>query len=390
MSLMGRVLNTLSGGTQEKLSEQLLFDKVIGFRGVRTGVGCSTLVMNLACGLIDATKYTVCVVDTNLLYPSQEFMLSAADSEEQFDILDFTGENIADLAYKTKYTNVYLVSFRNRLIADLLSSKDCQATMDKLMETLKQFFDIILVDLSHEPSWATTVAALKCNRIYSIVTPDVLCLSILQKSINSLASTGIPTYKLRKVILNKNIAEVNTNVYKTLKDLEFEVIGDIPFSVDIAKYNLIGDRIWGALSNRPAVTKFNQVVDRLMDDICQSNELNAKNIKSKNEYVDMSQLEQDPNTAVGMFDDIPKNTGRKVKGFGKKKQAATEEPDLFAEDTSAPIMPQLTKDPQPVRRKGSISEGMKRRAQQVPTQPKPQAVSEPVTDDEEIDLFGGE
>lgn len=309
MGILGRVLGTLSGGMEERLSEQLLFDKTIGFRGIKDGVGCSTFVFNVACGLIDTTKYSVCVVDTNLLYPYHEYALGLANEEETKDLMDFGGDNLSQIAHKTRYSNIYLVSFSNRYLADMLSSKESQAIVERLFDSLKQFFDIVLVDLSHEPTWATTISALKCNKIYTIVTPDVACLSVLQKSLNSVASTGVPVYKMRKVILNKNIDDVNTGVHKTLENLNLEVVGDIPLSIDIARFGLKGTRIWGAATGKSAISAFNNTIDSILDDICQVNETNIAKVRT--EDVDIATLEKEsPEENTGIFDDdyVPDKT----------------------------------------------------------------------------------
>lgn len=388
MSILGRVIGTLSGGLEEKLSEQLLFDKTIGFRGIKDGVGCSTFVFNTACGLIDATKYNVCIVDTNLLYPTMEFLLEPQKTEEEKDIMDFSGDNLSQIAYKTRYSNIYLVSFKNRVLADMLSSKECQATVEKLFESLKMFFDIILVDLSHEPTWATTISALKCNRIYTILTPDVSCLSVLQKSMNSLASTGVPVYKMRKVIINRNVADVNTGVYKALKSFDLQIMGDVPFSVDIARYGLTGTRIWGAISNRPAVTVFNKVIDGLLDDICQINETNAVKIRTEAENVKMEDLEKaSADENISMFED------EKPTKPVKQKQSAVEvakptrlgkQPVQKPVQQSEPSKPKFS----PFKKKAENPVLTKPPQTQAP-KPQPQP-SAPVEDDDieaEFDLF---
>jgi len=316
MGILGKIIGTMSGGMEEKLSEQLLFDKVIGFRGVKDGVGCSTFVFNTAIGLVDATKYNICVLDTHLLYPNQEFYLGVEQTDELKDIMDFNGENLAKIAYRTKYQNVYLVSFRERVLADLLSSKESQGVIDRLIDSLKAFFDIILIDLSHEPSWATTVAALKCNKIYTIIDTDIGCLSLMQKSLNSLASTGVSVFKMRKVILNKQINDVNTGIYKSLKEYDMELIAEVPFSIDIARFGVLGERIWGAMSNRQAVTLFNQAVDRLLDDICESNEIASTMIRSKDEEIPLDMLEGTPEENPDLFEE--KVSGMSIAGKGAK------------------------------------------------------------------------
>ena len=71
MGLLSKLLGSISGNNDMKVSEQLLFDKVIGFRNIVPGCGASTIVQNIAIALSEKTKFNICILDTNLLYPVQ-------------------------------------------------------------------------------------------------------------------------------------------------------------------------------------------------------------------------------------------------------------------------------------------------------------------------------
>ena len=61
------MIGVFSGETTMKVSEQLLFDKVIGFRSVVQGTGASTFLQNVAVALSENTNYNICVIDLNFL-----------------------------------------------------------------------------------------------------------------------------------------------------------------------------------------------------------------------------------------------------------------------------------------------------------------------------------
>ena len=71
----------MSGNNDLKVSEQLLFDKVIGFKSVVPGCGASTILQNVAIALSETTKFNICVLDTNFLYPIQYPLLTTSDNE---------------------------------------------------------------------------------------------------------------------------------------------------------------------------------------------------------------------------------------------------------------------------------------------------------------------
>ena len=78
MGLLSNLLGTLSGNNNLKVSEQLLFDKVIGFKSIVPGCGASTVLQNVAIALSENTKFNICVLDTNFLYPVQYPLLSTS------------------------------------------------------------------------------------------------------------------------------------------------------------------------------------------------------------------------------------------------------------------------------------------------------------------------
>ena len=285
-SLLGRFLGTISGGREMKVSEQLLFDKVIGFRGVTEGVGATTLVYNTAAALSDTTNMNICVVDTHILYPVlNQYLGGSAAAVQGKDWFDFVAEseNLSDIAYATNLRNVYLVSFRNRGVADMFTSLDNEKVVTTMFDTLTKFFDIVLVDLSHEATYISSISAMKCNKIYTIFEPSLGCLSSLKSSINNIVNLGVPPYKLNKVIENKHISDVNTGVQNVLNAYHFKLLASIPFSVDIARPSVMGKRLWGMASNKAAITEFNKAMDIILDDVLQTNNQTQGYLRNEDE-----------------------------------------------------------------------------------------------------------
>ena len=269
MSVLGKVVGAISGGVDDAISEQLLYDKVIGFRGIVDGVGCSTIVQNVAIAMSDMIRAkNICVVDTHILYPSQyQFLVGNADEASKKDWFDFDGNNLAECRNKTQFNNIYLLSFANRTITDMLSSKDNPKLVDDTITALKTYFDVILVDLSHEPTNISMHMALQCNQIYTVVDPSMNCISNLGKSLNYMATLAVPFGRMNKAILNKNDANVNAGVKGALNEVHLDVLGTIPNSIEIAKYGIIGKRIWSTTTNNADVKEFCDVMKKIVNDI---------------------------------------------------------------------------------------------------------------------------
>lgn len=277
MGLLSKVLSTISGNNDIKVSEQLLFDKVIGFKSVVPGCGASTILQNVAIALSESTKFNICVLDTNFLYPIQFPLLTFSDSkgkEKEPDILDFAGD-MSQIVRNTSYPNIYVAQLENRTVVDMLSGKDTETVITNLISNLKTYFDIILVDLSYEMTNINIYSAIKCNKIFHIADTSLKCLYYIKKSINTMVTLGVPLAKCNKVIVNKILDNVNLGVESTLKEAGLEIIGGIPISMDIAIFCASGQRIYGGMSKDKGITEFNRVINKILENIVEKNPLNA-------------------------------------------------------------------------------------------------------------------
>ena len=275
----------MSGNNDLKVSEQLLFDKVIGFKSVVPGCGASTILQNVAIALSETTKFNICVLDTNFLYPIQYPLLTTSDNEtkakeKEPDILDFAGD-MSKITRKTAYPNIYIAQLENRTIVDMLSGKDTEGIITKLIANLKSYFDIVLVDLSYELTNINIYSAIKCNKIYHVADTSLRCLYYLKKSINTTVTLGVPLAKCDKVIINKVLDNVDLGLEGTFKDAGLTIIGGIPISMDVAILCASGRRIYGAMSKDTGITEFNRVIGKVLNDILEKTPLNS-------DYMDVS------------------------------------------------------------------------------------------------------
>ncbi len=280
MGLLSKVLSTISGNNDMKISEQLLFDKVIGFRSIVPGCGASTVLQNVAIALSEATKFNICVLDTNFLYPIQYPLLTSSDmkqKEKEPDVLDFAGD-MSQIVRNTSYNNIYIAQLEKRTIVDMLSGKDTESNITKLIANLKTYFDIILVDLSYELTNVNVHSAIKCNKIFHVADTSLKCLYYIKKSINTMVTLGVPLAKCNKVIVNKMLDNVDLAIESTLKEAGLEIIGGIPLSMDIAIFCASGSRIYGGMSKDKGVTEFNKVINKILENIVEKNPLNSSYI----------------------------------------------------------------------------------------------------------------
>lgn len=264
------ILRGVSGGGSLHVSEQLLFDKIIGFQSVTPSAGASMYLNGLAYALSQQTQYTVCVVDTNYIYPMlSHLLLEEQPAPTSKDLLDFSG-NLEAVVQKTKYPEVYLVALNNRTFIDLLSSKDAANVMDALLDRLKSYFDIILIDLATtELSNIAIHAAIQCNKIYTVAEGNLKSIVNLKKSFNQRASLAVNFSKANNIILNKIIPSVPFPE-KVVTDLGLNIVGEVPLSVDIALMDSSMKPMWRSLSKDHGVLAYSHVIDTIFGEIVQT------------------------------------------------------------------------------------------------------------------------
>jgi hypothetical protein len=207
-------------------------------------------------------------------------MLVSSPDKKRKDYLDFSGD-LSEVTTETNIRNVNLFSLSDRTVIDMMSSRDSEITVDKLIGALKTYFDIILVDLGHELTNINTHTAIKCNKIIGVADQSLKSVYHLQKSINTMATLAIPLAKANKVVLNKTLTDVNSNTAKVIEDAGLVIIGEIPFSLEIAKHGVTGKRIYTKTTNNNDIHSFSSVIDLLVDDLVQETPLNAKYTNKK-------------------------------------------------------------------------------------------------------------
>lgn len=295
MGLLSNLLGTLSGNNNLKVSEQLLFDKVIGFKSIVPGCGASTVLQNVAIALSENTKFNICVLDTNFLYPVQYPLLSTVELKDKDpDVLDFSGD-LSKIVRNTSYSNIYVAQLENRSIIDMLSGKDTEAGITKLIANLKSYFDIILIDLSYELTNTCIYSAIKCNKIIQVADTSLKCLYYIKKSINTMVTLGVPLAKCNKVVLNKELQNVVLGVDTALSEAGLDIIARIPLSMDIAIYCASGKRIYGAMSKEKGISAFNIAVDSILNTIIEKTPLNMDYLDVAKELSRMEALQKQKN-----------------------------------------------------------------------------------------------
>lgn len=269
MGILRDTLTLFSGGVEQKLATQMLFDKVIGFKGVTAGAGATTLLYNIAVMLSQRTMFRVAVVDTSMEFPCLFTLLGASlDDTAKGDIFDYAGgKDLGKIMYGTRYSNIFVTGFVNRDITHMVSMLDDLSLCDKLIDDLKNYYDIILLDISQEHTQISTEACIRCNKIYMVADYSLKCVSNFYKSYNAMAMLGVSMSTCRRVILNKTEQGLPVKVKDIFDALGLTSLGEIPNSRVIARQGIVGKPVYGMSSVDGTVTQAHLVFENVFNDI---------------------------------------------------------------------------------------------------------------------------
>lgn len=235
--MLGKLLTALSGDKGMQVSRKLLFDKVVAFQGVVGGVGTSSIVYSTAVAL-RKKGLNVVVVDLNFINPMQESLFSIRE-ESKKDLLDFVEELPHVITTTTE--RVDLITLKNRTVVDMLSILDDKVIIVNLIETLKNYYDIVLMDVPvKEPTNLAVHALVKANKVITVSDSSFRSLNFLKKHFEFLLQVGIHKSEF-PIVLNKTVKDFALNYQNLVDTYGLKFLGAIPFSKDLFLQGVSGD-----------------------------------------------------------------------------------------------------------------------------------------------------
>lgn len=246
--ILSDVLKATSGTSSTGVGDdfKIIFNKIIGFRGVRDGLGTSLFVSNLAIALADL-GLKICVVDTSMLYPVQDIYLGTdikkvgAQKNEVKDWFDLMYDS-KDVLNISKYSGVVVLSFTDRNLTDLTSISDTLELGQAAIDKMSPQFDLVLVDLANEYTSVGLAAMQACDVIYQVMSNDRASLNSYDSFVSNMLTQAIPYNKMQQVILLSTIDDIMQleRMEDVLKKYGFIEVARVGLSEVIASENAIG------------------------------------------------------------------------------------------------------------------------------------------------------
>jgi septum formation inhibitor-activating ATPase MinD len=240
-----------------------IIDNVIAFIPSGDSTDSSILIANLAAA-IAKRSWNVCIIDFKVFYPNIYKLLDCEAVPKgkglikllRSDKIDFR-EEISD----TKYKNLYILSPSPM---DLIEEYfDFQfEDIDRLINTIKEMFDLVLIDVPNIPPLEFCVGAIKqCNVGFCVWSERIDCPQNTQRFLSYIASMGISSSKIANVILN-NVQGFEYDK-QIITEMGMKYIGEVPYVPSMINYSLEG-RVY-SVDSLVLDKRYVRSIERLVD-----------------------------------------------------------------------------------------------------------------------------
>lgn len=260
------IIKELSGKQIE--TGKKIIDNVIAFSSTAGGGGASTVASNFA---YFATRYglSVVIVDLNILCPIQHTYLGIDQELKKSDLVSYlNGESPLNESIEVGQ-GINVMFANNRTLNDLVncSSKMAIDNFNQMIHYLRNYYDLVILDCPMRiDDMLCNTALYTCDSLYVVWDEGTGSIINTEKLRRNMALSGIDCYTKMHIILNKRTS-VHFSDY-ALKKLNLELIGVLPFTIDIIDNSLRG-RIFcdkGAATGKNGA-EFSRKMDMISDKI---------------------------------------------------------------------------------------------------------------------------
>lgn len=336
------LLKASSGVSYERSLRYNIFYQFVAFKGVREGIGTSTIVSNTALAMAKL-GLNVCVVDTSILNPCQDILLKTNYDRENkkegvtdWFSMGFTRNSVLNISGIDRKVSV--LSFKNRTIVDLLSTQDSAAAVELAFSQLATKFDIILIDICNEPTNISTTAMQLAHKLIQVWSNSVTTMRNVENFITNNVICSCSMDKMRYVVTSMTVDDIPTNWDELMKKFHFKHLAHVGMSMEIAHMLATGRILFNAAVNSPDVQQFN---DCITDIVCHLLNINPETGKSNATYTPAGVIQDNSNSKEKFAEvkqDYPEVGEKGYQGtsasedYIKSYESSDDDLDLFDEE----------------------------------------------------------
>jgi pilus assembly protein CpaE len=206
---------------------------MVAIHSLRGGTGCSSLAVNLSVGLAGLWPRSTILLDLNMTAGQVALMLNMTLRRTWSDVAHFKA---GEMDKEALDSIISLHESGLSLIAAPTLPTEADALQGENLGTalhlLKQKYEYILADLSHDFGDAAIQAMDAADIILIIATPDMASIRAISAAMDTYSRLGYPTEKL-KLVLNATFPHAGLPKEKIESALGISAIVTIPYVEDV-------------------------------------------------------------------------------------------------------------------------------------------------------------
>lgn len=236
-----------------ELQENKLIYSVIGFISSSDFVDNALLISNLAY-LLSQRGLNTCVLDFKVFYPNLYQYLDVKPNKKSDGLIKVLKSDKVDIRgeiLNTRYERLYLLSPSPYDLMEEYYDFEFE-NVERVITTLKNTFDIVLIDIPNNPPLEFCLGAVKYSHVgFFTASERIECAGNMIKFLDYASSVGISTSKYTSVIF-MNLMGFDYD-YKAIEEIGFNIAAKVPFVKSAITYALEG-RIY--VKDNPLINKF--------------------------------------------------------------------------------------------------------------------------------------
>lgn len=211
-----------------ELQDSNLIYSVVGFIPACDFVDNAMLISNLGY-LLSQKGLNTCVVDLKVFYPNLYQFLDVSQHKKGnglIKVLKSDKVDFRDEVQQTKYDKLYLLSPSPQDLIEEYFDFEFEH-LERVITTLKQMFDIVLIDIPNNPPLEFCLGAMKfCHIGFFTATERTEATINMVKLLDFAQSVGIGTAKFTSVVL-MNLQNLGFD-YKVMQEMGFNIVCALP------------------------------------------------------------------------------------------------------------------------------------------------------------------
>ena len=263
-------IQSISGTSQE---HNILLRSVIGFISPTGGTGVTTIATSVAY-LLAKLGYSVCFIDTNIVFPMAYTYLVSTNSmsKQKHDLLEMGERDIGEIVISGRHENISLITCKSRKLIDQLSPRDSQQQMQVLIDECKKSFDFVILDISRDPTHISSAALISADMTYQVWDESPSCYTNCTHFISYLLEMGTFPSKVLRVVINKRTGVKLPS--KLFSSNSLSLVSTIPYSQSILSSSWSGKVIGEIASTKKVMALASEGINLLVNNILGTDVLN--------------------------------------------------------------------------------------------------------------------